>query len=739
VWGQPRDKSEARLSSSSHLPAHPPVDCIAARPRRRRRSRAKGKRGAIYARYSSRFQHSIEDQIRECRTWAQANGINVADDHVFTDEKVTGKKNRRAGFQALMRAVAEGKVDVVIIFTTNRLFRKTYRALRFVEEEIVDRRKRCVFVKSGIDTEDKENWRKLLHLHSLVDELSVTLQAAHIRAAHEGQLRLGIVFGTLTYGFTGEPIEGQKTKLGKPARRLAIDPQTSEWVRRVFAWFVNEDLSIADIARQLNAADAPLPKQERVVRWTRIIVRRMLDNPRYRGVWRYGATEVIWQNKADYGRQFDREEPLAVVELPHLRIIDDRTWHEAQRRLADHHAQAGRKPKNGDSSQYPRLLNRLCYCEKHAQQQLWVGGANGKYLFCPVCRTDPDRALVSQLPRVLATRLLCGALAQAVRGNATLVASIVESCRRQAAGLERPDPQVVEEKRREEQRLTAQIQFVMNAPGETQQDHNENLQLLANLRNRRAEVQAEIQALDEAATRTIEVPTPEQVREMLDSSAQILTEAAESTDQAKVAAARRIVHALTGGRIVISQQGEPKAKRGWLKGSFTLHLMAPILRQLGANIEAATDDRDMPMHVDFRRPTGAEDLADEAKSLLDKGLLVKQIAIELSRIHGRKIGRNLVAQALEHLVHVTGAAGSGWPAPPQDAHSQDDRSQSCGEDCRPRHGAAQPGTALRRHRREGRREPRYGDCGGEALARLARPTRSRWPRPQKDVVSQDAN
>ena len=98
--------------------------------------RKSGKRGAIYARYSSRFQHSIADQIRECRKWADANGIEVLDRHVFFDERQTGKKSRRASFLALMRVVRAQEVDVVILFSTNRLFRKTYKTVKFVEEEI---------------------------------------------------------------------------------------------------------------------------------------------------------------------------------------------------------------------------------------------------------------------------------------------------------------------------------------------------------------------------------------------------------------------------------------------------------------------------------------------------------------------------------------------------------------------------------------------------------------------------
>jgi DNA invertase Pin-like site-specific DNA recombinase len=242
-----------------------------------RRCRKTGKRGAVYARYSSKFQHSIPDQVRECRRWAEQHGVDVPEDRVFIDERKTGKKSRRDGFLSLMGAVRAREVDVVIIFVTSRLFRKTYKTLKFVEEEIVDRRIRCVFVKSHIDTLDKENWRKLLHVHGLVDELTIQLQVAHIQAAHEGQLRMGVVFGTLTYGYTGEELgDGSKTKLGKPRRKLVIDSETAKWVKQAFAWFIN-GVSITEIARRLNQAGAPPPDRELVKGWSYTIVRRILD------------------------------------------------------------------------------------------------------------------------------------------------------------------------------------------------------------------------------------------------------------------------------------------------------------------------------------------------------------------------------------------------------------------------------------------------------------------------------
>ena len=65
----------------------------------------------------------------------------------------------------------------------------------------------------------------------------------------------------------------------------------------------------------------------------------------------------------------------------------------------------GRKPRDGDTQSRPRVLDGLYYCAKH-DRRLYVGGTDGKYLFCADCRGLPidQRPLFSQLPRKLALR-----------------------------------------------------------------------------------------------------------------------------------------------------------------------------------------------------------------------------------------------------------------------------------------------------------------------------------------------
>jgi hypothetical protein len=150
--------------------------------------------------------------------------------------------------------------------------------LRFVEEEVVDRRLRCVFVKSGVDTDDRDRWRQLLHVNAMVDEVAADLGAVHVRAAHEGLLENGFVWGTLAFGYVGEAVPRISTNRGRPRQKVVIDSATSVWVFRIFEWYAIDELSIAECVRKLNGLNVPLPPKCATGAWTRMAVRTFSSN-----------------------------------------------------------------------------------------------------------------------------------------------------------------------------------------------------------------------------------------------------------------------------------------------------------------------------------------------------------------------------------------------------------------------------------------------------------------------------
>lgn len=593
--------------------------------------------GAIYARYSSRFQKSIEDQVRTCQEWAERNGIEVPDALIFADRAVSGRSARRKGLQALQDALENDQVDVVIIFTTNRLFRKTYQSLAFVEEEIVDRGKRCVFVCSNIDTDEVNHWRQMLQIHAMNDEFVIQMAGEHVRAAHKGLLQQARVFGTITYGYTGEPIPGMTTRLGKPARQLVKDPVNSEWVQKIFYKFINERLSIRTIVRWLTAEGAPLPPRAFSRRWTRLAVRRILSNSRYRGAWCYGCTKSVWNNKKNYLFKVDRDEPLAEVHNESLRIIDDSCWFAAQQRLEEIGRNAGRKPRDGDRRSRPRVLNGLVFCPKHGP--LEVGAGFGKYMKCRACYESPDPEIYSLLPRRLLLVLLCRRLAEMIRDNRELVQEVVEQCQHYVQAETQPDPGRIAKLRRDIDRLTTNITFILEVPGNTKQDLEENRRHMAQYRSERANKQRELSEIEEAARNPAQPPTISEVQLLVEDLEKTLLEAADSDDPAELAALHDIIVEITGGRIVVSQQGERKPQRGWLRASFRARLVQTLAQRTGFT---DLDEKGIEVHIDIKRSSRMDEQAEQAKRLYDDGLMHKEIARQLG------CNRNRVTQVLKH-------------------------------------------------------------------------------------------
>lgn len=154
--------------------------------------------GAAYARYTSRYQDSIADQIRTLLKDAVQRRIFVPREYIFFDLAVRGFKNERHGLGQLRGLLSKKVVQVLLLFATNRLFRKVYRSLEFADQVVKELGIRCIYVKNGIDTADEHRWEMLLYSHGMIDQFVVTMYADNVRAAHEGLFEKRLVFGTLS-------------------------------------------------------------------------------------------------------------------------------------------------------------------------------------------------------------------------------------------------------------------------------------------------------------------------------------------------------------------------------------------------------------------------------------------------------------------------------------------------------------------------------------------------------------
>ena len=270
-------------------------------------------------------------------------------------------------------------------------------------------------------------------------------------------------------------------------------------------------------------------------------------------------------------------------------------------------------------------------------------------MVCPVCRRvfGPQRALYSLLGRSLALKMICQSLADLLRRDSGLVRDVVVACQQSAAAMQRPDPRRLTELKADHERLTRSITCAQRNPGESEADQAETDANIRQFRAERAVVVRQMDALEAAQRRSIEVPTEAEVRADIEQWQSILINAANgATEDADLV--REIIKLLTGGRIELFQQGERLPQRGWLQGRFTVRLLDVLgERAAGAPIEAG---QAIDVVIDFTRPEPEEfeKESDRAWELDQQDMLRTEIAKELG------CGKSKITKLMKHAAEKRG-------------------------------------------------------------------------------------
>ena len=88
-------------------------------------------RAALYARVSTKDQHSIPMQFDALRKYAALREWQIVAE---VEETESGKKNDRAGRDSVVRMAREGKCDVILVWKLNRWGRSTIDLLLSLDE-----------------------------------------------------------------------------------------------------------------------------------------------------------------------------------------------------------------------------------------------------------------------------------------------------------------------------------------------------------------------------------------------------------------------------------------------------------------------------------------------------------------------------------------------------------------------------------------------------------------------------
>lgn len=189
---------------------------------------------------------------------------------IYADEGISGTGTRkRKGFQRLIEACDEGKVDFVITKSISRFARNTADCLVYARQ-LRDRGIPILFQKECINTMEASGELLFTILSCFAQEESRSI-SENTKWGIRSKFQKGIphVNTTRLFGFNKDA-EGQ----------LCVNPEQGMVVRRIFLEYLS-GFGEAEIARRLREEE--IPGTTGASRWSSTTVRRMLQNEKYQG------------------------------------------------------------------------------------------------------------------------------------------------------------------------------------------------------------------------------------------------------------------------------------------------------------------------------------------------------------------------------------------------------------------------------------------------------------------------
>jgi site-specific DNA recombinase len=451
---------------------------------------------AIYVRVSSDRQKeegTIASQREALLAYAQAQELTVPAEWIFQDEGYSGAVLTRPGLEHLRDLVAEGQVEVVLVYAPDRLSRKyAYQVL--LMEEFARLGVETRFVKAPSAQTPEE--RLLLQFQGMIAEYERALIAERTRRGKRYRARAGAVSALSVAPYGYRYIKKTEHSVGY----FVVQESEAGWVRRIFELYTQERWSIGAIARQLN--------QERIATrfgkgpWHDTTVLGMLRNPAYQGEAAYGKTQNCPSQKrtrparqrGGFGRRASRKPvdkaewiPVAVPAL-----VSRETFALAQERLAENRRLSLRNTK------IPSLLQGLLVCEQcgyglYRSSSGSLAGARGRVQYYRCTGADRYRHLAGPVCSCRMIRvdyldqLVWQQLLELLR-RPELVRAELERRREQNLHSS-PVQQRKEQLERELSRSKQQLDKLLDA-------YQEDLLTLADLRERAPELRRKIGTLE---------------------------------------------------------------------------------------------------------------------------------------------------------------------------------------------------------------------------------------------------
>ena len=586
---------------------------------------------AWYGRYSTLLQRSesLPDQKRICQEAARRNQHTIHPDFEYSDEAVSGTKLNREGLNKLMEAASQGKFKVLYLHSLSRIGRESLITIVIIKRLVHKYGVRVIVPGEGIDTA-RDGWEYQLAMISAMNDRFIKDLSANVLRGQEG-LVLGeqLSVGDWCFGYGSIPIDGpdvvSSRRSGKPRKKYVVDQCQATWVVKIFNWFVRERRSLKWIVRELNQANAPKDHRSKRSQWHHALVINVLSNPKYIGIWPWGRKKNERDPETGKIRQVERNEAEIqryVREFPDLRIIDNHTFRESQKRLEDNAEKYAKKrdskgrlrgstpQSNGRTKQ--RLLSGLMRCAAcgspfhHSGKKLLCRGyARG------ICTVK------TSLRTELAEQLLLGMIGRQILNDKQWLQSLFQEMMASHREFRSRVPDSLAKLEKTRADLDRMINHLLDQIEQGSPPADINSRLIQR-RAQQNEIVREIERLKIEASNSPSTPTLDWLRKQLGELDAVLRNSGSAANSA--------LRSLIPEGIVLEECPVPHRNRFYLRGRFELHLK-DVAESFGYS--ATTDQAPIPgvsYFIDFVDTDFASSQRDQLYQLYTQGKLGCEIA-----------------------------------------------------------------------------------------------------------------
>lgn len=242
-------------------------------------------RAAIYARVSTTYQAKegtgIKFQLEKCRSLIKNRGYTLINEYIDAGVSGVNDIDKRKQLPQLMKDATEGKFNVLVFFSFDRLARDL-RIFLSIVDKLKEINVKIVSYEQDVDT-NTPTGNFIMNLYATVADRELKNTAERLKDARDRVRKIrGYVGGRVPYGY--KVIN----------KEVFIDEEKAKIIRKVFAYASEGQMSLATLANIFNDERVPTPTGKG--KWYPSTVNRILKNVnKYNGcIMNNNDNDICW-------------------------------------------------------------------------------------------------------------------------------------------------------------------------------------------------------------------------------------------------------------------------------------------------------------------------------------------------------------------------------------------------------------------------------------------------------------